>query len=274
MTNAPESRRTHVVRLVGTNKAGDVLQDIWVDLERFEVAKSTTKTAQGFWQGVQRLLQWQDDPDADDFLDDGNAARNPGDDDIVKVCSPDEDDVNDPEEWVPVRRIRSLKSRGGSAGDQNYQDRFLNDETVESRKVTVRRIVHYDTNIDDAAQAAFDADPTRKAYVVKGADYARKDGSDGSDTTKDEDQYVEHEIIEFFKPRTNERDKDVSQIDRDVQVKLQNQYLIDESDEPDNKVVGNNGINPPYRLDPWQNIVNVNFGGLAVEFGDTDQDAP
>jgi hypothetical protein len=31
---------------------------------------------------------------------------------------------------------------------------------------------------------------------------------------------------------------------------------------------------PPWRLDPLQNIVNINWGGLAVIFGSKDEDAP
>jgi hypothetical protein len=31
---------------------------------------------------------------------------------------------------------------------------------------------------------------------------------------------------------------------------------------------------PPWRLDPLQNIVNINWGGLAVIFGPKDEDAP
>ena len=48
MTNAPDSRQTHVVRIVGTNKDGDVLQDIWADVERIDFAKSASQTAEGF----------------------------------------------------------------------------------------------------------------------------------------------------------------------------------------------------------------------------------
>jgi hypothetical protein len=34
-------------------------------------------------------------------------------------------------------------------------------------------------------------------------------------------------------------------------------------------------INPPYRLDPLQNIINISWGGgLAVIFGEEDTDAP
>jgi hypothetical protein len=33
-------------------------------------------------------------------------------------------------------------------------------------------------------------------------------------------------------------------------------------------------VDPPWRLDPLQNIINVSWGGLAVEFGEKDHDAP
>jgi hypothetical protein len=256
VTNAPISRKTHVTRLAGTNRDGDVVQDIWVDLERMDVLKPATQMLANDWQGSQRQLRWADDPNADDYDPNGNPARTI---DIVKVCSPDEVNVDDPEEWVEVQVIRQSKSSGG---EQKYQDRFVNDETVQSRIAEVRKIPHYDTNIDDAAQAAFDADPTLTAYVVQGVDYVR------DDSTKDDTQFVDHEIIEYYKPRTSENNLVEGDVDRGVQVKLLNQYLIDESDDPDGTVVGGAGINPPYRLDPYQNIINVNLGALAVEFFD------
>ena len=61
---------------------------------------------------------------------------------------------------------------------------------------------------------------------------------------------------------------------RKYKLGLKNQYLIDESDPAQFDQVGPNNINPPYRLDPFQNIINVNLGGLAVEFGDRAKDAP
>lgn len=268
MTNAPESRKTHVTRIVGTNKAGDVLQDIWADVERIDFAKSATQTAEGFWQGLQRKFRWMDDPDnGDEYEEEGPPSRKT---EIVKVCDVEaEDNPDDPEEWIPIRAIKSLRARGGSTGDQNYVDRLIIDESTDARQVTVRRIVHYDTNIDDDAQAAFDADPNRKAYVVQGENYQR------DDSTKDEDQYVEHEIIEYLKERTNERRED-GDVDRGVQTKLLNQYLIDEAEDATGEIVGSSGINPPYRLDPYQNIVNVNFsfsvivafvsGGVGLSF--------
>jgi len=250
MTNAPSTRQTHVVRMVGTNANGDVLQDIWVDLERIDIAKSASQAPGSQWTGVQRKLLWMDDPTADNYNPDGNPARKIA---ILKVCSPDEPDVTNPTEWVNVPVIRSMKSSGGG---QDSMDRNRNnipgiDDDIfnQARVVSARRIFHYDTNIDTAAQAAFDADPTLKAYVVKGSDYTRDESS------KDDTQYVEHEIITFFKPASNNLDV----MGQDQQVKLLNQYLIDESAPATLAITGNNGLNPPYRLDPFQNIVNVNF---------------
>lgn len=255
MTNAPDTRKTHVVRLVGTNKNGDILQDIWLDIERMDIIKSKTQTVDGFRQGHQKKLQWMDDPTADDYNADGNPAR---DLQILKVCSPDEDDVTDPEQWVAVQVIRSLRSR---QSDNGVMDRHRNSvpgsddegETNDARVVEPRRISNYATNIDADAEAAFAADPTLTAYVVDGSNYQR------DDSTKDDSNYVEHEVITYLKHRRNENDGSVSNQGRQTQ--LLNQYLIDESDLATLKITGANGLNPPYRLDPYQNIINVNWGG-------------
>lgn len=261
MTNAPDSRKTHVIRIVGTNANGDVLQDIWADVERTDVEKHVTQMLNSDWQGRQRKLKWMDDPDGDNYNPDGNPARKTK---IVKVCSPDEADVNNPVQWIPIPAIKSMKSLGYDGNDHTgTQDDFRTgiddpglDPTVTTRVVEVRKIVHYDTNIDDAAQAAFDADPTRTAYVVKGSGYTKKDGSDGGDSTKDDGQFVDHEIIKYMKGRGDENNP-AGAINRGVQTKLLNKYLIDQSEPADGKIVGSTGINPPYRLDRYQTIVNV-----------------
>lgn len=270
MTNAPSTRQTHVIRIAGTNKNGDVLQDIWADVERIDIQKSVTQTLDNNWQGHQRKHLWMDDPDADNYIDDnGNPARVT---EIVKVCSPDETNIDDPELWIPIRVIKSMKSTGVSnnitgLGTQSGFHTGMDDidPTITTRVVEVRKIVHYDTTIDDAAQAAFDADPTRTAYVVPGDQYFKIDGvtystGTGTGTTKDDSQFVNHEIITYLKHRFNEVDVNVG-----LQTKLLNQYLIDESDAPDyGTVVGATGINPPYRLDPWQNIINVKLTPLYL----------
>jgi hypothetical protein len=251
MTNAPESRKTHVIRILGTNKAGDVLPDIWADIERIDKAKTVSQSADINWQGTVQRLKWQDDPDGDDFSPDGPPSRKTT---IVKVCSPDEPDQSDPEEWIPIPVIDAMRM---VTGDQGGVRRFINDKPTDGRIVKQRRILHYDTSIDDRAQAAFDADPTRKVFVVPGDQYTRDDSS------KDDSQYVEHEIITFLKGRESDETGTGQGDDQGKQTKLLNQYLIDESEEAKLDVVGDAGINPPWRLDPFQNIVNVQMGGAT-----------
>jgi hypothetical protein len=259
MTNAPETRKTHVVRILGTNKNGDILQDMWVDVERIDVAKNVTQTVDSpNYQGYERRFRWMDDPFADNFEEDGNPARKTV---IVKVCDHTAGNVDDPEEWVPIPVIKSLKAMND---DQGTQDRLRDDPEADpetSRVIEVRRIVHYDTNIDVAAQTAFDANPMLKQYVVPGSEYTR------DESTKSDSEYVEHEIITYLKHRTNETDREADGaggVNRGRQTKLLNQYLIDESEPPTNAVIGASGINPPYRLDPYQNIVNVKFKSLYL----------
>ena len=287
MTNAPETRNTHVVRLVGTNANGDVLQDIWVDVERIDQMAITTQTSlpssftNNQWQEVFIRLIWRDDPtDKDLYIPedklDADQDQNTGRvHEIVKVCSPDEDDLAKPSEWVAIKTITHIDMR---YSDLDAQKRFLEVAKIvdaKGRKVDPRRIYHYDTNMDDKAQAAFDADATLKAYVTVGHDITgENEGYKRDDSTKDEDDYVEHEIIESLGRIDSDNFYSTGGQFQEVQFNLFNQYLIDESDPAKLDKNGPNDVNPPYRLDPFQNIINVNWGGLAVEFGDKDEAPP
>jgi hypothetical protein len=260
-TNKPDSRQTHVTRIFGTNRAGELLSDVWVDVERMDVVKSALQVPPDLqWQAVQRKFRWCDDPAADDYSPDGTPSRNI---EILKVCDPDSEDVDNPGEWVPVKVIKAIRQRvetgtqdqGGTA-----MDRFLASVTAEEltteRVVEVRRTVHRDTNIDNAADAA--ADAGQKEYVVPSEAYEKDADS------KDDGQYIEQEIITYLKHRGNANEV----MGQGRQTKLLNEYLIEQSEPPKNEVVGAKGFNPPYRLDPYQTIVNVNFGSLAAEFYD------
>lgn len=261
VTDAPDIRKTHVIRIVGTNKAGDVLQDIWADVERIDHTKSTKQSKDSNWQGEQRKLRWLDDPDSEEGVveprtRDGNFVGDGSRDVVsVKVCSPDETDVNDPEEWIPIDVIKHMRSHNG---DQARRDSFVNQVLNDARIVEQRRVFHRDASIDDAAQAAFDADPTRKVYVAPGSDYTFVAGGD------DKTQYVEHEVIKHLKDRRNEETGTGNGSDQGSQVKMLNQYLIDQTDVAQLDVTGTNGFNPPYRLDPFQNIVNVQLAQKVI----------
>ena len=264
--------KVHITRLLGTNKAGDVLPDIWADVERVEYFTFATQQKHtGQWQEVISKFRWRDDPDdADTYRAEDDRSEN---EDLnstetvtLKVCSPDEDDLNDPEEWIPIRVIKRLRMVEGGEGGMTSK-LFLTDQLTKDLGVRLRRIHHYDTSLDDKAEAVFDADPTRKAYVERAHLYAK------DDETKDDDQYIECEILTRILKYENAHEQSVG-TDQKTYVKLKNQYLIDETEPALLEELGTDDKNPPYRLDPYQNIVNINFGGLAVEFGDRDQDAP
>lgn len=256
MTDAPATRKTHVIRILGTNKAGDILSDLFVDVERIDVAKTVTQTQETLYQGRQRKLLWNDDPDGGDGT--GNPSRTTVD---VKIFGQDQD-INDPEEFIIVKAIKYMKIKRTSQG---VQRKFLDDPSLDvrtSRIVEVRRISNCVTSIDDEAQAAFDNDATRKVYVVPGSRYTL------DLTTKDLTQYVEHEIVKYLKGRGDNGQANLGQsFDQGKQTKVLNQYIIDQSDpSPGTDDLGLNGFNPPFRLDPFQTIVNVQLAPLDNTF--------
>jgi hypothetical protein len=269
VNDRPESRKTHVVRLVGTNKNGDRLDDIWIDVERIDQMTIRTQTSlpqfhiENQWQQTNIKFKWNDDPDGgtDELPYDPEAERTETErHKILKVCSPDEDDLENPEEWVPVKVITRILMDQKSVG--KAEKRFVYKTLENARKSENRRMVHYDTNIDDDAQAAFDADTSRTAYVVPRDQYQR------DDSTKDEDDYVEHEVVMWLEKHINEEAYSPGGANQDVQLRMKNQFLIDQSDEAKLDAQGPQGYDPPYRMDPYQNIINCSFGGLAVEFFD------
>src|SRR5580765_121223 len=263
MTNAPEKRKTHVTRLVGTNKAGDRLEDIWVDVERIDAFTVRTQVSIPQWlienmfQEVEIKFKWRDDPNGDDYDEEGE-TKETDNHKILKVCSPDEDDLENPKEWVSIKVLKRINMDQKDVGDS--QKRFMYRTDRASRKVEQRRMYHYDTNIDDDATSAFDADNSLKAYVVSGSDYER------DNNTKDKDDYVEHEVIFHLEKHENHEAYATGGDNQGVQLRMKNQYLIDESEEAKLEEHGEDGIDPPYRMDPYQNIINCSFGGLAVEF--------
>ncbi|MCP1841294.1 hypothetical protein ACVIHI_005785 [Bradyrhizobium sp. USDA 4524] len=250
-TDPPETRKMHITRIFGVNKKGERLEDLWVDVERIDIAKSKTQMSTGHSQGLQRKFRWCDDPNSDDYDPDGTPSRST---EILKVCDPETQDPDDPDEWVPVRIIKGMRARVETGTEDNggtAQDRFLasvDSELTTARTVEVRKIIHYDTNIDDAAEAAFKAG--QDAFVFPREEYQR------DDSTKDKSQYIEQEVILSLKQRGYRNDV----MGQKRQTRLLNQYLIDGSETPERKVTGGSGYNPPYRLDPYQNIINVQLG--------------
>lgn len=260
-TNKPESRRTHITRIFGTNRDGEILTHIWADVERIDWMQyraSGDGDRDGQYVGTGRKLRWGDDPSGDDYDPEDLSSRKKV---VVKVCDPNSDDIDNPDEWIPIRAIRrmqSVQSRENymGTGESHLNDAENNDAVAgRARKVETRRIVHYDTNIDKQAKAA--AESGQAAYVVSSDDYFKDEG------TKDDGQYVEHEIVKSYYTGGNVVRRGLSG-NQGRLVKMLNQYLIDENEVAKLEEVGQSGINPPYRLDPFQNIINVKFKTLYL----------
>jgi hypothetical protein len=260
MTNTPDSRKTHVTRICGTNDNDDVLQNMYADMERMEIVKYATQSKDGGWQGHQQKVNWGDDPDSDEGVveprtRDGNDVGS-GSRDVItcKIFSADEPDYANPSQWIPIDVIKDMRSRSsdhGNSSDQGQQQSFVNDLVNDARKITQRRVYFQETSIDDRAQAAFDADPKRKVFVAQGSDYSF------TPDTANKGSYAEVEVITFLKPKAS-GDTTVGQgDDQGMQISLKNQYLIDQSDPAQLVMTGPDGFNPPFRFDPFQNLVNI-----------------
>jgi hypothetical protein len=246
-------RASHTIRIFGTNKDKEVLQDIWLDIERIDVFRITTQSPSGQFQGVVRRLYWLDDPDDPAYREDGNPARSEG---TLKICAPDEEDQEDPKEWVPVRTI--IEMAWNESGDANqWKARRGNRTDAENmaRTVEARRCFHRDTIIDDDVEAATDANPDLKAYVVASDRYDFTDVND--ETKQDKTDYVEVQYVSFTLDQSSRKeDEDKHQ---GLQFSLKNSHYLDFSDPAEGPVNPDHGFDPPWALDPFQAIVNVQW---------------
>lgn len=293
-------RYTHICRFFGTTKesfkigengawTGDVLPDMWADVERTDV------WATSFKGNVQiRSMTWADNPDRVGNDNIGNPMHRYRIRKLFDPTTTPKDKWDDPDEFIPIpviiATLREYKNQGSRQAQMVLQK---NNNAI--RRVRFRRFFHYDTSIDDAAQKALEDDPERKVYVVRGKnnpsemdypDYKRITKANGYDTdTKDEDQYIETAVVTAFAEfHTADKTDDVfnAQAVKDnpdvagqvVVVALKQGLFLEMSEEAKLKELGPNDNNPPFVLDQWQQIININWGGLAVEFGDTDEDAP
>lgn len=256
----PTTRKMHIVRIFGKKRNGDRNGDIWVDLVRFDelgmkLEGEALHSSQQYTnrQDTTMKFKW---PDTDGTELDTTVPGFSRLTRILKICSPSEKDFKDPDEWVPVHVIRTIRHDAAGSGTQ----RKLMDTFSEKNRKTWknRRFVHYDTSIDDAAKQAFD----------EGFDVYRTttDQYEIIEDSKSDDDYIEHQVAEEFENQMTHHWVDTFGDDLKNTVKLKQQYLVDFSVEAKMEETGEFDKNPPWVLDPFQNIINSTFGGLAVEF--------
>jgi hypothetical protein len=86
---------------------------------------------------------------------------------------------------------------------------------------------------------------------------------------RNDDDYLEHEVVmELGRRDTSHWLESLGGDDTKTTMRLKNEFLLDASVPARLDEQGDNGRNPPWRLDPLQNIINCNLGGLAVKFLD------
>lgn len=227
-----DKRECHIFRVIGQSEKGPE-PGTYLDLLRADVYELVEGAGQEYKKTKVRL-KW--------YLDDAGKVPNPArETKKVRIVLADEEDPEHPKLWFEVDIVEKIKIVDN---DQVIWLSFDNSADNRGRKVKVRRTVHQDTTIDD--------DPTYDEGGVIPFDQYQK-----IKDTKDEDTYIDHEII------TKRPFLDFDQI---YAIAYNNQPLIDATEEPDTSY-GEGQINPPWRLDPLQTIINCS-GGFTVEFLD------
>lgn len=274
MSNGVIFRRSHIKRIF---RDDDPESDQWVDVERLDVLVFISRIKYP-WRKKVWAFDWGSfDPDGLDV--DGNKIPK------KKVQDPNDDsDPNDENASVVKVPVRAVVVVGtGKAGQyQEYKHYFVNDDSCKTRETHSRRIYHHDIaegGLDDRNNPPRDPE-----------DYFN------SLSDQDEGQFVDVEILDRY--WTNEVDGRGPHGERKTAAWQEKKWLINsdtdrllrdpllESDKVNlegfkdisnpsggegGEVAGSVTIDPPWRLDPLQNIVNVSWGGLlAVEFYEGD----
>lgn len=253
------TRKSHIKRIYKDDDP-KTNPDMWVDIERLDELRFVAKTKYP-WREKRWKFDW------DNFDPDGENVTK-------KKIKQHRDDSDDDAIEVPVRDM-VLVTEGREQQYQGNKHYFPNDDSNETRETHSRRIYNHDIpddQLDDNQNPPRDPD-----------DYLNALGK------QDEDQFIDVELIDKFWTKEHEsrdahgnkkpsawQEKKWILNDKDVDPLLREPLV--ESDKVNlegfrnviNPAAGPQ-VDPPWRLDPLQNIVNVSWGGgLAVEFYEGD----
>jgi hypothetical protein len=259
------TRKAHIKRIY---KNDDPETDMWVDIERLDELRFVSEINYPWQEKVWQFDWGSFDPNGTDA--DGNPIQ------LKTLQDPNDDSKpDDPGASVikvPVRNLVQV-NEGRDFKWQGYKHYFINDNSNNSRETHSRRVFHYDIsqNYLDGNQNP-PTDPQ---------DYLNALGD------KDNGQYIEVEILDRY--WTTEHQGRDSHGNVKPAIWQEKKWILNSSTDSlladlqgdtsfDSAVINPDAgptIDPPWRLDPLQNIVNVQWsGGLAVIFGKEDSDAP
>jgi hypothetical protein len=207
--------------------------EIWVDIQRVDKIVSNEEGQGILYRKTTRKMFWDDEADPE-----AHPTRKTK---TLRVEDPGDEDT-----FVTVRTIEKQITRRGQGLDfKKTTKKFVNDKDINTvREYSVRRVYHWDT----------EGDPSEDG----GLNYNRIDG------TKDESQYVDVAVIEKL---VQTRGQGLGYKKRTFKF---NTAPIKEFSEPSPANVDPSKV---VWLDPWQNIVNVQWGGyrlvafISAQFG-------
>jgi hypothetical protein len=256
-----EERQAHVERIYGkdeTKEGGPDNTDLWIDVEMLDQYATI-----GIWgdiRGQKTRFNFLVDRDEMQYRESTT----------IKVKNPD-----DKEQYVKLEVWDKYFSEAIPYAARSVNRHFLNDDsggTKAERKVEVRKVIHRE--IDDEF---LEIDKTRGVKGQRGkADFKQppKDPKKylraiEKSNDKDEDVYVNVEVIKEWKLHGTGQHVPglVIQATRFTPALDLSELLTKLPEEKKSK-------EKPVRTDPLQWIVNVSWGGLAVEFGNHGEDAP
>ena len=286
-------RQSHVYRIFQTDDDGNVTDpDVWIDvlrIHRMSVSEPRGASSEADHLVREYVFEWGDDTIPSWHVPPRELHN-------LKVSQPPPDaapgdDANPPDPdapsvVIPLLERTTVSFRGpqgtGLAGDTHAEVWwvFINDDRSTRKEVPVR-ITNNDLNnaINMPTVSVGDPQPSTSPSVkdgggIKWADYAQALQAG----TTDDSQFVDVLVTERF-PARLPPPSSAGQLTTYVLKQRQegddpNPGVLDLFKAPPGAGTESGVQGSVYRTDPLQTIVNVSWGGLAVDFGDKAEDAP
>jgi hypothetical protein len=232
---ADDGRRSHVVRIYKDDDPGS---GVWVDVER--VDKLTFETGSGLlYEKYIFNYDWSVFDPEDPNTVEKKEIKNPNDDSLTIK--------------VPIRRVATLEA-GNGLTYQRASHIYGNDPDNLTRVAHTRRVDHYD--IPDNALDQDKQPPPDPTDYINAVDL----------NSKDDGQYIEVEVIARFISTSG---AGLTWQKHIWNLGLANDPLLQFGNDDwlaqlDSNESDTSDVDPPWRLDPLQNIVNISWGADVI----------
>jgi hypothetical protein len=289
------ARKAHVYRIYQTDDHDKIVDDnVWIDVMRID--DCVFNEPRGSPNGESHIdrkyvVLWGDNTVAMGASPPAPTKRKYEPLDVIQPPDKGQDpqDPSLPYVTIPLIKHTWFTYRGSEQGfgPQEVQWVFQNFKNPTGRMITALRITNNDLNNEIQWPPVSIGDPAPPMPLEKQINWddylqALQDG------TVDDTQYVDVAVADHFKIRFPP--SPIDQTGAAVVLSGQQvQYVMVNRQQGDGPLGvedlfksppgagAENGLNTPgglYATDPFQAIVNVSWGGLAVEFGDGAEDAP